>query len=128
MGWSNSVTFQGPEACWVETGRATLERLLCNLTENALRYGKAAEIQLKPEANTVRIWIDDYGPGIPDDEIDRVFEPFYRLESSRNLATGGSGLGLAIVKGLAQQLGGSVRLMNLERGGLRAEITLPSGA
>lgn len=125
MGWGALVTYQGPDSLGIETGRATLERILSNLTENALRYGERAEISLDQNAHALVICIDDFGPGIATNELDRVFEPFYRVEASRNLATGGSGLGLAIVKGLVEQLGGSIALINLDRGGLRAQVTLP---
>jgi signal transduction histidine kinase len=67
----------------------------------------------------------DDGPGIPPAEIDRVFEPFYRLESSRNRATGGAGLGLSIARDVAQAHGGSLTLANRSTGGLEAKLSLP---
>jgi signal transduction histidine kinase len=74
------------------------------------------------------VLVDDEGPGIPEPEQRRVFEPFVRLEGSRNQATGGSGLGLTLVKAIAEGHGGSVTLENLAAGGLRARLRLPRGA
>jgi signal transduction histidine kinase len=71
------------------------------------------------------IRVRDAGPGIPADELERVFEPFYRLESSRNRDTGGTGLGLSIARDVAQAHGGSLALTNLPEGGLEALLTLP---
>jgi protein-histidine pros-kinase len=71
--------------------------------------------------------VRDRGPGIPDAELERVFEPFYRLEASRNPSTGGSGLGLSIARNLAQSMGGDVTLRNRAGGGLEAIVTLPRG-
>jgi signal transduction histidine kinase len=73
----------------------------------------------------IEITIDDGGPGIPDAELQRVFEPFYRLEQSRNRDTGGTGLGLAIAQSIAQAHGGQITLANRPEGGLRATLTLP---
>ena len=72
---------------------------------------------------TIRV-LDD-GPGIPEAELERVFEPFYRLESSRNRATGGTGLGLSIARDVAQAHGGSLTLANRSGGGLEAKLVLP---
>ena len=69
----------------------------CNLVENALKYGRQAAIEISQEDRSLRIAVDDQGPGLPDTELEKVFEPFYRIESSRSRDTGG-GLGLAIVR------------------------------
>ena len=71
------------------------------------------------------VFIDDEGPGIPDAELQRVFEPFYRLEQSRSRETGGTGLGLAIAQSIAQAHGGQISLANRPAGGLRAIVSLP---
>ncbi|MEX0637871.1 MAG: ATP-binding protein, partial [Burkholderiales bacterium] len=73
----------------------------------------------------LRIRVLDEGPGIPADEMQKVFEPFYRVESSRNRATGGTGLGLSIAKGIAEDHGGSLELANRVEGGLEATLVLP---
>ena len=79
-------------------------------------------------ANDIEITIDDEGPGIPEQELSRVFEPFYRLEQSRNRDTGGIGLGLAIAQSIVQSHGGELTLSNRPEGGLRATIRLPRSA
>jgi signal transduction histidine kinase len=72
----------------------------------------------------VLIKVQDQGPGIPEDQLDAVMQPFFRLEQSRNRGTGGTGLGLAISQQLALAIGGSLRLRNREGGGLSAEISI----
>jgi len=76
----------------------------------------------------VNVAISDQGPGIPESDIERVFDPFYRVEGSRNRNSGGSGLGLSIARNIAQAHGGAVRLRNLPQGGLEATLVLPRGA
>jgi signal transduction histidine kinase len=105
----------------------SLKRCLQNLIDNALAYGKRADITVRDDGGMLNIAIRDDGPGIPDAEIERVFEPFYRLEASRNRNSGGSGLGLSIARNIAQAHGGTVRLRNLATGGLEATLRLPIG-
>ena len=102
-----------------------LQRCVTNLVENAVRYGGHARIALEDSDEALRIRVVDKGPGIPERELERVFEPFYRLEASRNRATGGTGLGLAIARTIARAHGGNVTLRNTEGGGLEALLTLP---
>jgi signal transduction histidine kinase len=104
----------------------SLRRAILNLTDNAIRYGDRARVTLTSDTSTVRILIDDDGPGIPEDRIEEVFEPFIRLETSRNRETGGVGLGLAVARSCARSHGGDVILTNREQTGLRAEIVLPA--
>jgi signal transduction histidine kinase len=101
-----------------------LRRCLENLIENAIRYGDAAHIDIADSPRELRIAIRDRGPGIPEPELERVFEPFYRLDSSRNKASGGTGLGLSIARNIARWHGGEVRLANAAPG-LVAELALP---
>lgn len=106
--------------------RATwLRRALRNLIGNSLRYGKSAEVEVLQENGHAVVRIDDTGPGIPDDQIAGMMEPFARGEASRNRATGGAGLGLTLARAIAEQHGGSLHLSNRPEGGLRAEIRLP---
>jgi len=124
----HTITISG-EARSPVMGRAqALKRCLQNLIDNALAYGRRADITLRDEGGALNIAISDDGPGIPEDDIERVFEPFYRVEGSRNRNTGGSGLGLSIARNIAQAHGGSVRLRNLARGGLEATLRIPRGA
>jgi len=102
-----------------------LKRCLQNLLDNATRYGRDVELQIEDGANALTLYVRDSGPGIPEQELERVFEPFYRLEASRNLSTGGSGLGLSIARNLAQSMGGDVMLRNRTDGGLEAKVVLP---
>lgn len=109
-----------------------IRRALRNLIGNAVRYGQRARVSIAQVPGRVSITIDDDGPGIPDDQIERMFEPFTRLEASRNMATGGTGLGLTLARAILHQHGGALRLEN-RRGpggtveGLRAVLTLPMG-
>ena len=104
---------------------AALKRVLDNLVGNALRYGNSANIALMVHATEVEVTIDDVGPGIAPAQLERVFQPFYRIESSRNRSTGGAGLGLYIARDLAQRSGGQLTLANRVEGGLRATLRLP---
>jgi signal transduction histidine kinase len=104
-----------------------LKRALANLIGNALRYGTQARVTLEEAADHWSIIVDDDGPGVPEAELERVFEPFYRLETSRSRDTGGVGLGLAVVRSIVTRHGGRVVLANRAGGGLRATVTLPKG-
>ena len=101
-----------------------LKRCLTNLISNAVKFGKRAEIGVQ-DGEVLRIYVRDDGPGIASEELERVFEPFYRVESSRNRTTGGTGLGLGIARDVAQAHGGTVLLRNRPQGGLEAELSLP---
>ncbi|XAE58853.1 ATP-binding protein [Termitidicoccus mucosus] len=102
-----------------------LKRALANIIENAVRYGQRARVHLDLAAECLGIVIDDDGPGIAAEDRERVFAPFFRLESSRNRATGGVGLGLAIARSIVRAHGGDIVLANRAEGGLRATIRLP---
>jgi signal transduction histidine kinase len=102
-----------------------LRRCLENLVENAVRYGSCAEIDIEDSPQRLTIAIRDRGPGIPESELERVFEPFYRLDDSRNMDSGGTGLGLSIAREIARGHGGEVTLRNATQGGLVAEVALP---
>jgi len=95
------------------------------LLDNAVKYGKAANMTIQTTPKTIEVIIDDEGPGIPEQELSRVFEPFYRLEESRSRETGGVGLGLAIAQSIVQAHRGELVLSNRPTGGLRARIVLP---
>ncbi len=102
-----------------------LRRCLANLIANARRYGQHVWLSSMPVEDGIDILIDDDGPGIPAAERDRVFQPFIRLDPSRNPSTGGVGLGLTIARDVARSHGGDVRLETSPRGGLRARVHLP---
>jgi signal transduction histidine kinase len=102
-----------------------LKRCLRNLLENAVKYGHAAAVEVDDCEERLQIVVRDRGPGIPPAELERVFEPFYRLEGSRSRDTGGTGLGLTIARSIAQAHGGQLVLENRAEGGLAARLTLP---
>ena len=119
------VTMEAPEPVVLDCRPAALKRALHNLIENAVKYGKKANVAIKPTPQAIEITIDDEGPGIAGHELSRVFEPFYRIEESRNAESGGVGLGLAIALSTAQAHGGEIVLSNRPGGGLRAAVVLP---
>ncbi|WP_029356300.1 ATP-binding protein [Bosea sp. 117] len=101
-----------------------LKRAVRNLVENAVRYGGRARVSVLSSASAIEIAIEDDGPGIPADRLERVFAPFFRLEDSRSRETGGIGLGLSIARNIARHHGGDITLTNTGAG-LRATISLP---
>ncbi len=106
---------------------ALMRRAVRNLVENAIKYAGAAEVVVERTATGACIRVLDRGPGIPADRLDHVFEPFIRVETSRNRDTGGIGLGLALARAIVQESGGRLSLVNREGGGLAATIDLPGG-
>ena len=110
----------------IVTRPQALRRVMTNLLDNALKFGEYAVIAIdNSSSEEVVVHITDGGPGIPDDELEAVLQPFYRVETSRNRDTGGTGLGLAIAAQLTAQLEGKLNLTNRAGGGLDVSITLP---
>lgn len=108
------------------TGRLTaLRRALQNLVDNAVKYGHRARLRTEDDGITLRLFVDDDGPGIPAEHLDRVTDPYYRIDASRNPATGGIGLGLSIVSDVARLHRGNLELRNRPEGGLSACLALP---
>jgi two-component system, OmpR family, osmolarity sensor histidine kinase EnvZ len=120
-----AITIEQASRLVVPVRPEALRRCLNNLVANAGRYGTHVWLSSEPVENGVDILIDDDGPGIPADERERVFQPFVRLDASRNPATGGIGLGLTIARDVARSHGGDVRLEDSPHGGLRARVHLP---
>jgi signal transduction histidine kinase len=120
------VTMEPAQPVVCECQPAVLKRALTNLIDNAVKYGKRAHAAIRATPRAAEITIDDEGPGIPDAELARVFQPFYRVEGSRSRETGGIGLGLAIALTAVQAQGGTLTLANRPEGGLRASLTLPT--
>ncbi|WAK00266.1 ATP-binding protein [Methylobacter sp. YRD-M1] len=102
-----------------------LKRCLGNLVDNALKYGQSATIRIEDNPDQLTILIRDQGPGIPEDKLEQVFEPFYRLEESRSRRSGGTGLGLSIARNIAQAHGGRLFAKNASGGGLEVVLILP---
>lgn len=105
--------------------RLALRRIVANVTDNAVKYGHVARLQLRLENPAIVLTVDDEGPGIPADRRQAMLEPFNRLESSRNRATGGAGLGLAVVRSLVEAHDGTIALMEAPGGGTSVRIALP---
>jgi two-component system sensor histidine kinase CpxA len=121
------IVVEIPEAVSALAEPNLLMRALSNLLRNAVRYAGAGgpiTISAKRQGDFVLISVADSGPGLPAEELERVFAPFYRLDASRNRDTGGAGLGLAIVKSCVEASGGSVICRNREPHGLEVEIRL----
>ncbi len=120
------VSFSGPGKTPYRCRSVSLKRALGNLIDNAVSYGQQAHVTLTTEREALCIVMDDEGPGIAEADMERVFEPFVRLETSRSLETGGVGLGMAIARSIVRQHGGDITLTNREEGGLRTTVLLPS--
>lgn len=125
-----AVTLQGRVQASIWARPVALRRCLTNLIDNAVQYGQQAQVSASRETEGSKRWIviaiRDSGPGISPEQQEKVFEPFYRLESSRSRATGGTGLGLTIARNLAAQHGGEIRLANHTQGGLEAKLLIPA--
>jgi two-component system, OmpR family, sensor kinase len=116
------------ERATVSGDRSALERLIQNLIDNAIQYAGKAELAVVRAKDGVRLTVSDRGPGIPEDQLERMFEPFERQEPSRSRTTGGLGLGLAIARSIAVAHGGSIRAENRVGGGLAVTLEIPTAA
>ncbi|MEI9926670.1 MAG: ATP-binding protein [Sphingomonas sp.] len=121
----HDVAFEEAPRLTMRMRPGLMRRAVRNLIENAVKYGHGAEVRLVPGEKSVAIEVADRGPGIPADKMAAVFDPFTRLETSRNRDTGGIGLGLALAKAIVRDAGGTVDLVNRDGGGLLATIRLP---
>jgi signal transduction histidine kinase len=122
----------GVQADMAETARTVvsvkpqlMKRALRNLIENAVKYGERAHVELVRDTQGVRVNVKDDGPGMPEDRMADMMEPFTRIEESRSRDTGGAGLGLALVRAIMTEHGGELRLSNRPEGGLCASLMLP---
>ncbi|WP_068636138.1 ATP-binding protein [Thauera butanivorans] len=123
MGWK--VRLDGRADAPLVAQPTALRRALWNLIENGVKFGGEVDIAVAARPGAFEIRIRDRGPGLPEDQLEKVFEPFYRLETSRNRETGGTGLGLAITRNLLRRQRGEVQLRNAAAGGLEATVLLP---
>lgn len=120
-----NLSWPGAVPCMIEASRLAVRQIVSNLIQNAQRYGGTpVELVLECTGSLARVVVRDAGTGIPDDQLEKVFRPFYRLETSRSQATGGTGLGLAIVRQLAETNGLKVVLRNRPQGGLEAILEI----
>ncbi|QTC91617.1 ATP-binding protein [Brevundimonas goettingensis] len=120
-----AVTFDGGRALPVEGDPAALRRAIANLIENGVKFADAARVRTFLLDDQAVISVEDDGPGLPEEELEMVFEPFARGERSRNRETGGAGLGLSVARQAARSAGGDVNLINRPEGGLTALMVLP---
>jgi signal transduction histidine kinase len=120
-----NVVFEDGEKATYRCRPDGLKRAIRNLIENALRYGGGAAVRLEKTESTLDVVVEDNGPGLPAEEMEAVFSPFYRLERSRNMETGGVGLGLSIARTIARQHGGDI-VLSAREPGLRAVLSLPA--
>jgi len=120
VAWEDRV-----EPIWVRGDTVALRRVLSNLIDNALRYAGEAEVQLSAADVFAELVVDDHGRGIPLAEREAIFEPFYRLDASRNVATGGSGLGLALTRQIVEAHDGRITAGDAPAGGTRMLVLLP---
>lgn len=112
-----AVTFQSNTQRLSFSGRmVNLKRALTNLIENAIKYGQTCEVTLMKHDDKIHLTIQDHGPGIPEDKLEQVFKPFYRVDHARTPNVGGSGLGLTTVAEIIHSQGGEVQLKNNEQG------------
>jgi signal transduction histidine kinase len=119
------VTWAAHDAAPISCRPNEIRRAVRNLVENAVAYGGEADVKIADAPGVYEILVEDRGPGIPEADRQRVFEPFVRLETSRNREGGGTGLGLTLVKAIAEGHGGQITLENKPDGGLRARMKLP---
>jgi signal transduction histidine kinase len=124
---AEKLKYSGPDHL-VLTGRTVaLKRAFANLIGNAVKYAGGAQVDVQPKRHGhVTVVVQDDGQGLPPDELERVFEPFYRVENSRNRETGGTGLGLPIARNIFRAHGGDVTLANRPSNGAKATVTLPA--
>jgi signal transduction histidine kinase len=121
----HEVVTKGAAATPFPAQTQALKHCLTNIIDNACKYGGKAQILVQDGDQEMVIKIRDFGHGVPESELEKVFEPFYRLESSRSRDTGGTGLGLAIARNVAQLHRGNVSIRNHPDGGLEAILALP---
>jgi two-component system sensor histidine kinase CpxA len=122
------VRLQGPPRLLIDLDSSLIQSAVENVVRNALKHtveGTAVDVRILDENQSVRIVVDDTGPGIPPDIAEKIFEPFYRIEDSRGAWSGSGGIGLAIAKQSVRAHGGTITAKNRESGGLRVEIALP---
>ena len=122
---NKKINFSIEENLEINVRPNSIKRCLVNLTDNGLAYGKKVEIVAKKTANNIIIFVDDDGPGIPEQEYQNVMKPFYRIDKSRGLNKSGVGLGLSIANDIIRSHGGNISLAKGPLGGLRVKVSLP---
>ena len=124
------ISLHAPARCVIDVDSGLIERAIENVIRNALRHtadNTAVDVSITEEPGALRICVDDHGPGVPPEAVDKLFEPFYRVGESRSTRTGSGGIGLAIAQRALRLHGGKITAGNREGGGLRVEMKLPTG-
>lgn len=121
-----TIEFDPPDQILFPCRRIALKRAFTNLISNAVEYGGVARVQIETQPGGVEVIVDDDGPGIPEDQLDRIFMPFYRIDASRSSSGGGVGLGLSIAQAIVRSHGGTIHPKNRAGAGLRMRVWLPS--
>jgi two-component system sensor histidine kinase CpxA len=127
--YGKEIILQGAECCLVNVDSRLVQSAIENVVRNALKYtadDTTVDVTIVEETDRVRIVINDNGPGVPPAALDKIFEPFYRVEDSRSTTVGSGGIGLAIAERSMRLHGGKLTASNREGGGLRVEIVLPT--
>lgn len=119
------VTLSEGSRVVIDGDALALRRLVANLIVNAVKFGERARVSVTEDQTDAVLVVEDDGPGVPVEDMERVFEPFFRREPSRSRQTGGAGLGLAVVRSVARAHGGDATLTNRSEGGLTARVSIP---
>ena len=120
------VSYAGRRGIDIACRPTMVRRAVANLVDNAVKYGGSARVNIVRDSDRVTVVVDDDGPGIPAEEHEKVFAPFYRRDPARDPAKAGVGLGLSIARTVAREHGGDITLRNRDAGGLRVLIELPA--
>ena len=121
----SKISFNSDNEILYEGRKELLKRCFSNLVENALKYGNKVSISLKKLRKDLIIIIEDDGPGIPKDEYENVFKPFYKIDKSRSETRNSVGLGMSISSDITRSHGGWINLQKSEMGGLKVKVFLP---
>ena len=119
------AAFSGPDKLVYPCRPIVFKRALTNLIENAVKFGGSASVRLRDTGENIQISVEDEGPGMPESQLEAVFDPFYRIESSRSRDTGGVVLGLSVARSIVDAHGGQIVLANRPTGGLQVMVELP---
>ncbi len=124
---NNKITFKCNEKILMLGRKHLIKRCLYNLIDNSIKYAGNADIVVKRNNSTIEISIEDDGPGVPENERERVMRPFYRIDKSRQMADGSVGLGLSIVQDIVNSHGGNIKLTDNPKGkGLKVILNFPA--
>ena len=125
MSKSSKYVFKGDENITIQGRKNLIKRCISNVVENGFSYGNKVFIELRKSVNSLIIIVEDDGPGIPKNEYENVFKPFYRVDKSRGLNKSGVGLGLSISQDIVRSHGGNITLSEGNHKGLLVKISFP---